>query len=43
MATFYLETSALYKKYQIETGTALILELFAGRTAVESFVVCRLT
>lgn len=43
MPTFYLDSSALLKKYKTEKGTDAIRELFAGRLDNEVFVTSYLT
>jgi predicted nucleic acid-binding protein len=40
---YYLETSALMKKYRIEKGTDLFVELFENKTDSETFITSYLT
>lgn len=43
MPAFYLETSALVKRYRTETGSDFIQELIDGRTPAELFATSHLT
>lgn len=38
MPMFYLETSALLKKYRTERGTDVVRELFEGKSDAEAFI-----
>ena len=43
MSVFYLESSALFKRYRTEKGTDVVNTIFAGRTQADIFVTSRLT
>src|SRR5262245_63859774 len=38
MATFYLDTSAVLKRYRTETGTDVVEELYEGRASQDSLI-----